>query len=399
MERYLTPKTEITRRIQGLQTLLDTRELDGALILQKADLFYYTGTTQNGWLYVPVTGVPLFMVFKDLDRARLESGMGPDTLIPLMSPKQIPRTLEERGLPLPKTLGMELDVLPANLYFMYQKLFAPAQIADLSPDIRLQRAVKSEFEISCIRSAASRADQVAAQVPELIREGMPEIELAGLLEAHARKLGHQGLIFMRMWENRLFYGHLLCGDHGAVPGALASPTSGTGMSPLVGQGASDLPIGPHQPVLVDYVFAKEGYLADHTRIFTLGPLEETLHQAHRDMLEIQTRVVETTGPGSVSGDIYELMVEMARNMGHGDYFMGGAEPRIRFTGHGIGIELDEFPFLAKGQTLELEPGMVIALEPKLVIPGRGTVGIENTFLVTPNGLEKLTNYPDEICIL
>ena len=80
-------------------------------------------------------------------------------------------------------------------------------------------------------------------------------------------------------------------------------------------------------------------------------------------------------------------------------FMGAGSERIRFVGHGIGLEVDEYPFLAAGQNLELQEGMTVALEPKLIFPDKGVVGIENAHLVTPNGLEQLGRFPDEIVVI
>lgn len=391
----LTPKSELGARISGLQKILTTADLEAALIVQKADLFYYTGTTQQGWLYVPVQGQPVFMVFKDIDRARSESDL--ENILPLISPKKIPDTIAGLGHPVPNRLGLELDVMPTNTYFSFKSIFEGAKIQDISTAIRLQRAVKSAFEIDCVQKAAQLADAVAAKVPELVSQGMTEVEFAGLLEAHARKLGHQGLIRMRMWDNYLFYGHIMCGPGAAVPGAFASPTGGAGMNPNVGQGPSLAKIAPNQPLLVDYVFALDGYLADHARIFCLGDLPDEMHRAHNAMLEIQEQVKALAIPGAVTGQIYDTMVSMAQEKGYGEFFMGAAKPKIRFTGHGLGIELDEFPFIAKGQTLELATGMLIALEPKVILPGQGVVGIENTFEVTHTGLKALTRYPDEIC--
>ena len=70
--------------------------------------------------------------------------------------------------------------------------------------------------------------------------------------------------------------------------------------------------------------------------------------------------------------------------------MGPPGYNVKFIGHGIGIEVDEFPFVAKGAPTILAPGMVFALEPKFVFPGEGAVGLENTYLVTANGFETLT---------
>jgi len=393
----LTPVTELETRLKGLQQRLSTHDIAGALIVQKADLFYYTGTTQQGWLYVPVMQDPVFMVFKDLDRARAESGL--EQILSLVSPKKIPDTLKGLGISLPDRLGLELDVMPANQYIMFSQIFSNAQIVDISNHIRLQRAVKSEFEITCVRRASAMADQVAAKVPDLLREGMTEVALAGMLEAYARSLGHQGLIRMRMWDNYLFYGHIMCGAGAAVPGAFASPTGGAGLNPNIGQGPSFDLIKPNQPILVDYVFALDGYLSDHTRIFCLGEVAQELQQAHGAMLDIQETVKQQAVPGTITGDLYETMMAMAEDKGYADGFMGAAEPKIRFTGHGLGIELDEFPFIAKGQTLALEAGMLIALEPKVILPGKGVVGIENTLIVTETGLESLTLYPDTITVV
>jgi Xaa-Pro aminopeptidase len=390
----IVPAKELTTRIHDFQNRLKNQGLDGALVIQKADQFYFTGTTQTGWLYVPDDGDVVFMVFKNVERARAETHL---SVIPVLSPKKIPGILMAQGLDLPEKLGMELDVLPAAQYLMFKEIFKTSSIQDVSFEIRSQRAVKSEFEIQCIRKAALMADRVAEQVMELIQPGMPEIELAGLLEAHARKLGHQGLIRMRMWDNYLFYGHIMCGAGAAVPGAFASPTAGAGLNPSIGQGPGRDVIRPNEPVLVDYVFSLDGYLADHARIFSLGPLPEELEKAHDAMLTIQEAVSRAAVPGAVTGDLYDQMIAMADELGYGDYFMGAFHPRIRFTAHGLGIELDEFPFIAQGQTMALEPGMVLALEPKVILPGRGVMGIENTWLVTETGLERLTRFPDEVC--
>ena len=393
----LTPASELDARIQGLRQILSNQDIGGALIVQKADLFYYTGTTQQGWLYVPVQGDPVFMVFKDLARAKAESGI--DQILFLISPKNIPDTLAKLKIPFPDRLGLELDVMPANLYLMFSQIFESAKVIDISTQIRLQRAVKSSFEISCVKRASALADRVAAKVPELLKAGMKEIELAGMLESFARSLGHQGLIRMRMWDNYLFYGHIMCGAGAAVPGAFASPTGGARLNPNVGQGPSFAAIKPNEPILVDYVFALDGYLSDHARIFSLGEVSDDLQKAHTAMLDIQEVVKKQAVPGTITGDIYETMMAMAAESGYKDNFMGAAEPKIRFTGHGLGIELDEFPFIAKGQTLALEAGMLIALEPKVIFPGQGVVGIENTLLVTDTGLESLTLYPDTITVL
>jgi Xaa-Pro aminopeptidase len=228
---------------------------------------------------------------------------------------------------------------------------------------------------------------------------MTEIELAGRIEAEARRMGHQGIVRMRLWGGELFYGHLLAGPSGAVPSYLASPTGGSGVSPAVAQGAGFRPIRRREPILVDYVFAYRGYISDHARIFSIGALPADLAAAHAAMIELQKQIMQMAVPGTASGAVYDFALEQAERAGYGRHFMGVGAERIRFVGHGVGLELDEFPFLNAGQTLALREGMIVALEPKLIFPGKGVVGVENTHRVTPGGLEPLGRFPDEVCVI
>ncbi len=392
-----TPAAEIESRIAKLQQSLASQQIDGALILQNSDLFYYSGTIQQSHLYIPAEGAPLLMARKSLARAQAESPI--QNIIPLGSPKQIPGILKTHGLPLPRRLGMELDVLPVNLFRAYEMIFEGPDMIDLSPEIRMHRAVKSKYELAIISEAARLSDALAAHVGEILQPGMTELELAGLVEAHARKLGHQGIVRMRLFGGELFYGHLLSGASAAVPSFLASPTGGTAANPAVAQGAGFARIKAHEPILLDYAFALNGYISDHTRIFALDTLPDDLMKAHESMLELQEKIKSTAKPGVPAGRIYDLGVKLATESGYGDHFMGADSQRITFIGHGVGLELDEYPFLAKGQEMPLAENMAIALEPKLIFPGRGVVGIENTHVVTKDGLKQLGLYPDTITIL
>jgi Xaa-Pro aminopeptidase len=392
-----TPKAELDQRIDNLKTHLRENTIDAVLISQRADLFYFSGTIQQANLYIPATGEPILFAIKSSERAMAESSI--DRIVPLNSSKKIPEILKQNGYDIPRTLGLELDVLPVNLYFNYQSLFENSRIIDISHPIRSIRAVKSPYEISMIRRAAELSDQVARHVPDILREGMSELELAGKVEAEARRLGHQGVVRMRLWGSEMFYGHLMSGPSGAVPSFLSSPTGGVGTSPAVAQGPSFKTIRRHEPVLVDYVFAYNGYLSDHARIFSLGNLPEELVEAHAAMLEIQQMIKKLAKPGVKSGEIYDRALEKTGELGYADYFMGAGSERIRFVGHGIGLEVDEYPFLAAGQNLELLEGMTIALEPKLIFPGQGVVGVENTHMVTPDGLEQFGEFPEDVIVI
>ncbi len=103
---------ELSARVEKLQVEMQKKDVGGVLVVQKTDLYYFAGTSQQGWLYIPHEGKPLLMIFKEFDRAVIESSI--ENIVSIVSPKKIPQTLQERGYLVPSILGMELDVVPTN---------------------------------------------------------------------------------------------------------------------------------------------------------------------------------------------------------------------------------------------------------------------------------------------
>jgi Xaa-Pro aminopeptidase len=229
-----------------------------------------------------------------------------------------------------------------------------------------------------------------------LREGITELELTGAVDAVARKYGHAGCLRVRAFNQDLYYLHLLSGDN-TQPSYFNGSVGGRGVGPAYAQGACDKLICRDEPILVDYNFVFEGYMMDQTRVFCLGQLPERLAVAHTVAVNIIRKIENEAGPGLPWGEIYHWSVEMARASGFGAHFLGFPEQEA-FVGHGIGIELDELPVLGRGFAAPLEEGMIFAVEPKFVFP-EGAVGLENTYVVTPNGLEKLTVYEEDVIYL
>ncbi len=392
-----TPKTELTRRTGKFQALLVENKIEGALIVQAVDLFYFTGTAQNAHLYIPACGRPVLMVKKSLARAQEESGL--EKIIPLSSIKKLPELLAAEGHRIPEIMGLEMDVLPANNYLFYQQIFTQARFLEVSGLIRQVRQVKSAYELELLRTSGRKMDEIYRQIPAMIREGMAEIELAAKIEGAARAAGHMGYINMRAFNQSPFFGHLMSGWTAAVPSAFDGATGGPGLTPVQPQSGGWKPIGRNEPIVVDYVGLWDGYLTDQTRFFSLGPLPDKLVNAFRTALEIQSAVLQQLRPGVKVGTLYDLALQMAAEGGLAGNFMGCGREQVKFIGHGVGLELDELPVLAKGLDTVLQPGMVFALEPKFVFPGEGVVGIENTFALKEEGAEKLTVTPDELVII
>ncbi len=394
----ITPAVELEYRCRALQQRMAETGLDAVVILQNADLFYFTGSIQSGNLYVPAHGQPLYLVRKDFSRARMESGL--KEVLPSSSMRDIPRILADHGYPEPQRIGMELDVLPVNFFERYRQVFPAVVFSDASPQIRKVRMIKTHYEIHALQDAANQADKVYRRAKEVIREGLSDLELAAELEFAARKEGHQGLVRMRGFNAEAFYGQIFSGTDSAVPSYQDSPLGGLGLTPAFGQGAGYKRIARNEPILVDFAGCFDGYLVDQTRMFAIGGLPDRLLRAYDDMLKIQARMMALAEERPSWGRMYDECLALAVTLGYADSFMGNKGARVSFIGHGLGTELDEYPLIAKGfHDMTLEPGMVFAFEPKVVFPGEGAVGIENTFYLTESGLKQLTHSDQNLVIL
>lgn len=382
------PEGEIECRIRNFQEALHEMDLDGAFILQNTDLFYFSGTIQTSVLFVPVRGEPVLMVRKGLERVRGESFL--KNIFPVTSQGQVKKIVGDFGFLGLKRIGLEMDVLPANLYLKYRQTFPEYDWSDVSRAILRLRMVKTPYEVEQIRSAAGILDRGYVNLKGVIREGMTELEVDGHLALFARQEGHMGILRMRGWNQEMTYAHVLSGESGAVVSFLNSPHGGSGNTPAMAQGASSRRIRRDEPIGVDYGVGIHGYLADQFRTFVIGELPAGLMRAHDFSVEIHRLFVREAKPGISCSHLYRLAFKEAEKAGLGEYFMGYGEGQANFVGHGIGLEIDEFPVLASRFNQRLEPGMVVALEPKLVFPGKGIVGLEDDYLVTASGVERLT---------
>ncbi len=387
------PESEISDRIARFQKILQREEIRAAVILQLIDRYYFSGTIQDGVLLIPSEGDPRYLCRRSVARARSET---PLEVVPFTSLKEVPLSLEDLGALHAVRLGLELDVVPAALFTRFSALVPGADWQDLGPLVREARAVKSPWEVDRIRAAGIQVGQVIDRAREVLREGMREVEFASHLEKRARELGHQGILRMRGFNQELFYGHVMAGEHSSLMSHLDAPSGGKGVNPSIAQGAGFHRIRPGEPVNVDFVGNVGGYLIDQTRLLVLGALDRVYEEGFLQARQIQDRVVEAALPGVSWSSLYDVALSAADGMGVADRFMGPPGEQVRFVGHGVGLEVDEYPFLAPRLDRPLEEGMVFALEPKIFHPGAGLTGIEDTYIVTEDGLERLTVTEREI---
>ncbi len=383
------PEDELKNRVKAFQKEL---EADCALLIHPPDIYYYAGTKQEGFLLIPKESEPKFLVLKHAERASFEC---PFEVIPLKSTKVLGDTVKEL-VPSVKSIATELDVITLALYKRLTKMLSEVQFTDVSQKIRLQKAAKSEWEIETLKKCAFIVMQAYEKVIESVKEGMTELELNALAVAELRKNGHEFGETMRGGRMEGFAGHILSGISAATPSYMNAPLNGIGISPAMPAGPSFKQIKRGETILFDFFGTYMGYLVDMTRTFGLSPIPQKLKDAYQVVTEMHQYLKENMKAGSNALDIFNGVIEIAQKSPFAENFMGYPGNKVNFIGHGVGTEINDFPFLAKGLEMELKENMVIAVEPKFLFPEIGAVGMENTYLITKDGAVSLTQSPEEL---
>ena len=394
--RFKVPASEIGARTLKLQKELQASEMDGLFIVQRVDLFYFSGTAQNGFMYIPAEGAPLLFIKQYLPRAKEESAV--DNIVEINSIKEIPELIVDHFGKLPATIGFELDVIPVNDFTFYRSLFAASKCVDSSPLILKLRRIKSQWEINQLENTAEMSRKTFEYMQASIKPGISEMEFAGMFETYARTLGHGANLRVRHYQTEGYPWHVLSGKSGGMVGLLDSPASGAGTSAAFPVGAGSKKLCANEPVMVDLGSVLNGYHMDETRMFTIGPMPRRAMDASLAAIEIHDSVMDKAKPGITVGELFEHSVQLATSLGHEATYLGTPGHKVTFIGHGIGLELIEPYILAMNRDQQLEAGMTFALEPKMVYENEFSAGVESVFLVTESGSRLISKVPVQVFV-
>ena len=390
------PASEIEFRRLKIQQELRQNDIEGLFIVQRVDLFYFSGTAQNGYMYIPAEGRPILFIKQSLTRAVKESPL-PD-IIKIESIKEIPGLIADHFGRLPRVLGYELDVLPVNDFQFYQKLLGGKTAVDGSPYVLKVRGIKSDWEIAQMERTADMTAGTFEYMRSAICPGLTEMEFAGMFETYARRLGHGAAIRVRHYQTEGYPWHVLSGRSGGLAGLLDSPASGEGTSAAFPVGAGHKKLCANEPVMVDFASVLNGYHLDETRMFAIGSMPKKALQASRFALEMHDTIIEKAKPGVTLGALFEYSVRLAESRGFAGSYLGIPGHKVTFIGHGIGLEIVEPFIIARNRNDRLEPGMVFALEPKFVYENEFCAGIESVFVVTETGSRLISKVPVEVFV-
>ena len=381
-------ENELELKWRRIQQAMRQEEADGCLLTMNMNLYYVSGQVFNGYFYLPAEGRPYWFV------KRLTV---PETnqVHVIRKPEQIPDFFRDLNLAMPRKLLLEEDELSYNECIRLQHVFRAEATGNASALIRHIRMIKTPWEIEQMRISARKHEAVYREIPACYRPGMRDIELQ--IEIEKRMRMHGSLGYFRAFGSNMdiFMGSLLAGENAGEPSPFDFALGGTGMHASGPLGANGTLLREGTTVMADMSGNYTAYQTDMTRVFSIGKLPDRAYRVHRVALEIQARMERTAKPGVSCAELYRDALAMAGQEGLEDCFMG-TRFQAKFVGHGVGLEINELPVLTTRSKDILQPGMTFAFEPKFVLAGIGAVGIENTFLVTDSGVEKMTLLDENI---
>jgi Xaa-Pro dipeptidase len=393
-EDWRVPVTELQERQKALSVSLAYHGMESALIDDPVELYWLTGGRQNGMLLVGADGSGIdttHWVRRSLRRAKFESGGDDSPHDTLIQPRmgELGDSILKRGCS--KKPAMLSGKIPAErLSFINSKITSLAgKIENCTPLLYSLREIKSEWEIEMHRESGKINKKMFEAVGETGSVGSTELEIASVADSISREYGFGGRIRMRKWPMDCDRVVIASGPSGSVPSYFDSAIGGIGASPISSLGAGFRKVKGGEPVLVDIVHLHRGYVSDCTRIFSAGAMSNTWHSRLDDMIEIRDSVVASLGRGDDCSKSWEIGKSLADEMGHSENLMGMHPDQSSFLGHSVGLELDETPVVAVGFDRPLPIGGTMAVEPK-VIHHEGSIGNEDTWFRTSNGMECLT---------
>jgi Xaa-Pro dipeptidase len=380
---HKVPLNELLTRMSRFKLEMNLRNpgWDIAVIFGKINLYYFTGTMQEGMLLIPRDNEATFWIRRSIERAHDES-LFPD-IKPMNSFKDAAQTIKK----LPDTVYLETELVPLAMYQRFQKYFPFKNVKPIETSIAAVRTIKSKYELDLMEQSGKIHQHVLEnRVPKLLKEGISELELATQLYSVLMEEGHHGIARFGMFDTEIGIGHIAFGESSIYPTSFNGPGGNYGMSPAVpmlGNRNCKLKIG--DLVFIDIGCGVNGYHTDKTMTYMFGQtLPQHAIDVHKKCVDIQHQIAAKLIPGAIPSEIYKSIMG-SLEPDFIENFMGFGKRQVKFLGHGIGLTIDELPVIAEGFDEPLQENMVFALEPKKGIKGIGMVGIENTFVVTQNG--------------
>lgn len=363
------------KRLEELSDWLQEESVDAAFLNSTENVFYLTNFHTDPHerlmgLFVFPNAEPLFIV-PGMEVGQVKDSGWPYEVLGYADHENpwslIEESLQKRDLGHVEKIAFEHEVLTYGRSQSLQSLFPKARVTSIEEKMNNMRVVKDESELVIMRRAAEMADYGVKVGVEALQEGITEMEVLAKIEYELKKKGIREMSFSTM----VLFGEKSGHPHGN-PG--------------------DRKLKAGDLVLFDMGVVLDGYTSDITRTFAYKTVSDKQKEIYNTVLNALEASLEISRPGQRIGDLDSTARNIITEAGYGDLF----PHRI---GHGLGINVHEFPSMSHLNDGVLKEGMTYTVEPGIYDPEIGGVRIEDDVLVTKDGYETLTKFPKELQVI
>lgn len=358
------------KRVAELQALGGKHGVDAFVIVPSANLFYLTGFTMGmserpAFMVVPQQGEPIFFC-PAFEAERMRRGTGINHLV-TYTDEQGPMSAMQQALAssgIGSKVALEYRACRMLEFDLVFQAAGGFEYVDARPLLAELRMAKDAVEQASMQRAADAVNAMLDGIKEAIKPGVSEVELqAAAVAALERDFPDARPAFITV----------VSGEKTALPHA----------------SSSDKQVQPGELVMADLGAVVDGYVSDITRTFATAPLDKELDMVYDLVLEANRAAKAAVRPGITAEEVDHIARRVITDGGYGQYF-------THRTGHGLGLEVHEEPYIVDGNTLPLQVGHTFTVEPGIYLPGKGGVRVEDDVIVTEQGCHSLTSYRHDL---
>jgi len=361
----------MNERLLKLNALLESEGLDAAFITLPKLVYYFTGfysePHERLMVLVCEKGEEPFLFVPVLDHEKASRTSSVSRIYSHRDEENPFEALKRHLKAGISRIGIQAEHMNVKRYHALMEMTGASAAIELEPHLTPMRVIKSDSEIAVMKRAIHCIEEVIRTTLPMIKPGITELDVVAEMEYRMKKLGAEGPSFETM---------VLAGEKSGLPHGVPSQD-------VIREG---------ELLLIDAGVFVDGYASDITRTFAVGQISEQLQDIYSAVLEANESMIRAGRPGVTIGSLDTAARHVIANKGYGEYF-------ITRAGHGLGLEIHEYPSIYGGNPDLLRPGMVYTAEPGIYMAGLGGVRIEDNVLVTDDGVEVLTSFPKQLTII
>jgi Xaa-Pro dipeptidase len=362
-------------RFEALDISMQRAGLDALVLNPSPSLVHLTGLHfhlfERPVVFMYRPGKPAVLVLPELEASKIDPAAGYD-LFPYGEDPTTWNAVFLRACNHLSLNGNTIGIEPTRLRVLELRYLETgvthAQIQSAESALAVVRMKKDKTEVAAMRKAVEIAQAALQNTLPIIKVGVTEREIAGELALQLLRAGSD--------TELPFAAAVASGPNSANPHALPS----------------DRRLQPGDLLVVDWGAAHQGYCSDLTRSFSISRIDPEFEKIGKAVLKANLAAQTAVHPGTPAGQVDIAARDLIHKAGYGAQF-------THRTGHGLGLEVHEHPYIYKENDLRLEAGMTFTIEPGIYLPGRGGIRIEDNVVVTAEGCDCFSNLPREIQIL